>query len=443
MPVVTLPLAATVLLCLMCLAILIAGVTKLVVVRRGAAHAEKERLRIVAFDENILLASDLVPDVSVIAVAPDASEATFRFVRQLVKLYFGRFEVMVVLDGPSSEDLEAWKREFHLQPAVRVAAGTIPAKPVRGMYCSTEPIPLFVVDKQAGSEADGLNAALNLVTSRMVAMVDWNTEFSSDALMRLIEPVIDDPQTAVSVGLALPAPGKSLASRIYRSECLRNWLGRCAGLAASDAILSAPGAFILFRRDALVAAGGFRRTRGGCALEMMLHLHKLALDRGQPCRVRLIADAIARPASPNSSRELRKRLSRDQMEVAGALRLHRKMMFAAGKVGDWAIPGLFCSRLLLPLLETATLILAAVSLGMGWINPLDIALLMYGMVAFGILVSMTMVLLEPAMPEAELPARELGGFFLSAVWEHLGYRQLRNLRFICDFARGWRIRRPE
>jgi len=436
---IALPLAASMILVLLCLGIMAAGAARLFVVLRGVAHMRREGSRAAAFDRNILLTSDLVPDVSILAVAPDASENSIRFVRQLVKLYFGRFEVVLVLDGASPEERAIWSREFHLRKATRPESGGLKTGAVRGLYLSAEPIPLLVVDKEAGGEADGLNAGLNFVDSPAVATVDWDAEFTEDALLRLIEPMIDDPQNTVAVGAtAPPSAGRGLAGRIYRLECLRNWLGRCAGFSSWNAFLPAPGSFLLFRRDAVAEAGGFRSSRGGCALEMMLHLHGLALARKQPYTIRLISGAIARPTPVTTFADLRRRMARDQMEVARALRIRGRMAFAAAKVGDVAIPGLYCSRLILPLLEMAFAALAAVAAAEGWIDLPDVALLAAAMAGFGILVSMTMVLLEPAAPGMELAPAQLAGLFFCTIWENLGYRQFRNVRLIGSFFRGLR-----
>lgn len=423
----------------MCLVVMAAGAAALIVMLKGTAWCRRQRQHASNIDETVLLTSDLVPDVAVIAVPPDSSADSMRFVRKLLKLYLGRLEIILVLDGESSQDLENWKREFHLVPAIRTVTPTLETKPVKAVYTSSEPISLTVVDKQSGGQADSFNAGINAAAAPVIATVDWNAQFSDDVLLHLIGPMIDDLQGTLAVGAVAPAlPANNPAGRIYRLESLRTWLCRCAGLSAWNAFLPAPGAFLLFQRAAVIQARGFCSSQTGCALEMMLHLHGVAMSSKRRYRIRFIAGAVSRPTAPLSFKEARERSSREQREVAGALRRRKSMAFGFGKLGGLAIPGLFCTRLLLPVLEILSVVLAVVALACGWMAPLDLALLLAGTVAFGILASMTAVILEPAASGTEVAPGELAAMFVATVRENLGYRQGRNLRLIRDFVRGFR-----
>src|ERR1700724_482028 len=59
-------------------------------------------------DTAILLKSPLVPAVSVVAVENRFTPEARQFVRRLIELHFGSHEVVLVLDGVTSEDFQRW-----------------------------------------------------------------------------------------------------------------------------------------------------------------------------------------------------------------------------------------------------------------------------------------------------------------------------------------------
>jgi biofilm PGA synthesis N-glycosyltransferase PgaC len=409
------------------------GAASLYLLLKGACRARRERLSATPEEPTFLLKSRLVPEVAILAAPPDASQRSFEFVRRLAKLYFGHLEIVLVLDGPSSDQLKVWIREFHLVQIPRHEDHTLRTEPLFGIYKSLDPLPLIVVEKEWGGEGDCFNAAINVTSAPVIGLVDWNADISEDALLRLICPMIDEPERIHAVCAVAPAsPGRGRAARLYHLDFLRDWLCRCAGLSIWNSFLPAPGSFLLLKRSAVVRAGGFKSIPGS-ALEMVMRLHRLAIEKGRAYQVRLIAGPFSRPAAPRSNQELDERMAREQWAIAAALSRHFGMLFGSGL----AVPSLFCSRLFLPLLETVLQGLAVPALLLSWIPALDLALLIAAAAVAGILISMTAVVLEPFAAGSRIPPRELAALFFTSIVENLGHRQLRNIKLIVHFLRGF------
>lgn len=190
----------------------------------------------------------------------------------------------------------------------------------------------------------------------------------------------------------------------------------------------------MLSREAVLRAGGFQAG----TLEMVIHLHALARAAKKPYRIVFIPEAVCRPAAPRQYGAVRAAIARDQMEVGAALYFHQALVLSLGGLGWLAIPGLLASRVLLPLMETASLVLGAAAMAAGWIAPAVFALLVAAPLVCETLVSMTAVLLEQLASGANAEPRDVAGLFFSAIAENLGYRQWKNLWMVRDLFRGYR-----
>lgn len=419
---------------LLCLCLLAAGLARLVLLLKGAREARRQRDCGTDDTWSVLLRSDLVPAVAVIAVPPDASPASFLFVRRLLNLHAGNPEIVLVLDGPADTEMAAWKKEFHLEPSSRLVNALVASRPVKSVYASTEPIRLVVLEKERGGYTDCLNAGLNVGNAPVIATVDADAQFAEEALLRLLRPMLEDPDRTIAVCAVAPvAPAKGLFAQFYRLEFLRTWLGRCAGLATSNTFLPAPGCFALMRRDAVVEARGFHAG----PLEMAIRLHARARALQRPYRIVFISEPMSSPPAPQSGGAVVAAIEREQREVGAALRFHRALVLGFGSLGWVAIPGLLGSRFLLPLVETALLVLGAAAAAKGWVLPETLGLLVAAPLVFEMLMSMTAVLLEQFAAGANAEPGQVASLFFSAIPENLGYRQWRNLRMMSGLLRGY------
>jgi GT2 family glycosyltransferase len=386
-------------------------------------------------DTAILLKSPLVPAASVLAVASECSPEARDFVRLLLDLHYGNHEVVLVLDGPISEALEDWTREFRLRPSPRTAPPALPGADVRRIFESTDPIRLVAVLKEKGGRADSLNVGVNASTTPIIALVDPDSEFEPTLLLRLIRPMLENPEQTLAVcGVAPPPSVDTIAGRIGALELLRTSLARCAAFEGWKMVVPVPGAGVLVRRETLIEVGGF--VAG--PLELVLHLHGRARAAGKPYRIDLVAEPVCRARTPRSLADLRRLALRDQRDIARAWSFRKRIAGGKNAIG-WGLRGLVCARFLWPLLETSALALAVAALGgaalvRGLVDvPLAGAVLV-STAGTGIILSMAAVVFrELTVYEGSDPGR-LARLFFASVPENLGYRQLRNLWLLAGIA---------
>jgi len=382
-----------------------------------AGYFELRRsLRSTSYDfGSVLLKSPIVPGVSMVYAAPDASPKSRARVRRLLDLHFGRPEIVVVLDGPTEEELGRWAQEFHLYRQERVVPEDLPAAAIRGCYLSSDPIQLLVVDKEPGGAADAHNAGVNAAQYPVIGLVDGEAEFIPEFLLRLIRPMLGDWDRTVAVcGVAPAVPAPGLAGSIGAIESLRMWLVRCAAFSAWNRLLPVPGACMLVKRKAICSVGGFRDGTMG----LFLDLHAGA--DGKSGRIAFVASPVScRPAATTWA-DLHRQARSDQRQLAVAL----------GKLGGGASReffGLFCFRGLRPVLETAAYILAAAGWITGLVDPAVAALVLVSSIGAGIVISMAAVVLRELAEPSGMAPGSVAALCLTAIPENLGYRQVRNL----------------
>ncbi len=408
-----------------------AGVASFVALFRGCFVLRGLARKSLLYDGARLLRSPLVPGISIIAAPRDASARSRAFVRRLLDLQYGTFEVILALNGPSEADRETWKRELRLSPSAGGGAGELHTTGVRGIYESADALRLVVTDQEPGDEADALNAGVNLARFPVVAVIDEECEFDSSLLLRMVVPMLESPERTVAVCTGGPAShAGGLFGGCGALESLRAWLG-CATLYTScDMAAPVARSAVLIAREAILEAGGFRSG----VLELLVHLHGLARRGGKDLRIAGLLETGSRTRAARSLAELRARVDRDQLEIRQLWR--RRYLLPGGvRALGWGLPALLCVRVLRPAAEATAYVLALVGWLAGWVEPALAGLVLLTTAGTGMVVSVAAVALREVADVRGSDPRLPAGLFLAAIPENLGYRQLRTVWQIAGLVR--------
>lgn len=171
-------------------------------------------------------------------------------------------------------------------------------------------------------KAQALNRGLAIARHDLVVTIDADTRLEPGSLTAIVERLLSDPSDTVAVAGAVMV-GNAHESLITGAQEWDYFHGIAAVKRMQsmyDGTLVAQGAFSLYRREALVEAGGWPDTVGEDIV-----LTWALLDRGH--RVGYAEDAIAWTHAPTTVRELahqRKRWARGMIE---ALEHHQRLLF--------------------------------------------------------------------------------------------------------------------
>jgi cellulose synthase/poly-beta-1,6-N-acetylglucosamine synthase-like glycosyltransferase len=126
-----------------------------------------------------------------------------------------------------------------------------------------------------GGKARALNAALLAVETDLVLTVDGDTLLDRNATGAIRAAFAADPKLVAATGVLTPVCGSSVSGRFFEwfqtYEYIRNFLSRYAW-GSMDALLLISGAFAGFRREAVLAVGGFDPE---CMVEDYELIHRL------------------------------------------------------------------------------------------------------------------------------------------------------------------------
>lgn len=405
------------------------------------------------------LSSPAAPRISVLAPAY-AEEATIRdSVRALLTLSYPNLEVVVVNDGSPDGTLAALEDEFALTPVPPIYRRQLETQPVRGMWRSGSHPALVVVDKENGGKADTLNVALDVASGDLVCAIDADTLIESDALLRIARPFLRGRECVAAGGTIGVANGSTVrGGRVREVRPPRRWLAGVQSVEYLRAFLFGrlgwnrlggnlivSGAFGLFRREAVVAVGGYVDDTVGEDMELVAAVRRRGVEAGEPARVAFVPDPVAWTEVPETLTMLGRQRNRWHRGLTDVLRRHRRMIANPryGALGTVVMPYFTVVELLGPVVEAVGLAAAVIALLLGAVSWPFAALFLVIAYGWGMVLSLTAVVLEHAAGTRYPRPGDKAWLVLWAALEHFGYRQLTvwwRLRGLVSYlrgARGW------
>ena len=357
-----------------------------------------------------VLSSDIAPSISLIAPAHNEAATVVESVSTLLDLYYPRLEVVVVNDGSSDATIDVLRSAFALVPVLPAGDPALSTSEIRHLYRSKLYPNLLVLDKENGGKADALNAGLNVATGELVCAVDADTLIEPEALRRLVRPFLFDPGVVAAGGSirvvngATVRDGRVAEYHVPRRalpglqvvEYARAFLSGRLGFNRLGGNLIISGAFGLFRRTAVLDAGGYLHDTVGEDMELVVRLRRRGYEASQPARVVFVPDAVAWTEVPESVRVLGRQRDRWHRGLADVLWRHRVVLLNRryGAMGLVAFPYFVFVELLAPLIEVLGLVGLVACLAFGKVDLTFTGLFLLVAYGYGLLLTLVAHLLE-------------------------------------------------
>lgn len=401
----------------------------------------------------------VMPGVSVIMPAYNEQNVIIHTTVSALAQEYPHIEVVVVNDGSKDRTLDVLIDHFGLEVFESdPEQGPIPTERVLTVYRSRSEPRITVIDKApSGAKADGSNAGINLARHPWVVVMDADEFMERDSIARCMAEVVAAPDRIAAVGgTLLPAndiviDGPDIRERraptnywvgCQTIEYLTAFLVARPGLARLGAMPIVSGGFGLFRRDAVIAVGGYRHGHLGEDMDMCLRIQRTLADQGETFSVIQVPESICWTEFPSTQEVLRRQRIRWHRGLRSIVSDHGSMVARRryGSVGTVGVGSLFLFEWIGPLLEAIGWLLIAWLLWAGWANPAGVVTMflatqLFGMVMTMIGVSMMTKYLQTFNSRRDL--RWLVGWSVASNW---GYRQLTlvwRIRSLFPGSTGW------
>ncbi len=401
-----------------------------------------------------LMQSDALPPITILVPAYNEAATIESSVTAILTLEYRNYEVVVVNDGSKDDTMEQLRHAFDLYEIPRVYPETIETKPLRALYRSRSRSRLLVLDKENGGKADSLNAAINASRFPLVIAVDADTLIEPDALLRLTRPFLLGRKIAAVGGTVRVAnnctvtDGRVTDARVPRKwlpgiqvvEYLRAFLFGRLGWNRLGGNLIISGAFGLFRKEYVMAVGGYATNSIVEDLDLVVRMHRYLRRNKIRYEMPFIPDPVAWTEVPESSKILSRQRERWHRGLIAAMWQYKTMLFNPryGRVGFLAMPFYAFGEMLAPLIEVLGYVITVVGLSFGMLNVSFALLFVLVAWGYGMLLSIWAVVLEEVSFRKYRRSGDLFRLLLFASLENFGYRQRTVWWRLKAFASVWK-----
>lgn len=380
------------------------------------------------------------PAVSLIAPAYNEGLSIVASVKSFLSLNYPSFEIIVVNDGSKDDTMEKLKEAFKLYEEKIFMDPRLKHQPIKATYRSSIHPQLTVVDKVNGGKADANNAGVAVARNPIFCAVDSDSILEEDALLRIAAPFFEKPEETVAAGGTIRVlngsttkNGRVIVQRLSRRplvmyqnvEYIRAFLCGRVGWNALNATLVISGAFGLFNREAVIAAGGYDHGSIGEDMELVVRLHQTCTRMGKKYRVVFIPDPVCWTEVPSDLSTLARQRTRWQRGLADTLSRNKDLFHPKYKtMGLYTVPYFYLVELWGPVLELLSWAAVIVGYFLGIINTQLVWLFFLVGLIFAMMMTVFAVLIEELYFRKESRVKEFFWLLFHGFIETFGYRQL-------------------
>ncbi|MDR7370712.1 glycosyltransferase [Flavobacterium aquidurense] len=322
-------------------------------------------------DEDVLLRSNHIWGVSVVAPAFNEGVNIVYNVKSLLSLTYPKFEIIIVNDGSTDDTLEKLITEFDLVKIDFYYQEKIVTQPVKGHYRSKNPVysKLLVVDKINGkSKADASNAGINTSQYPLFLCTDVDCILKRNTILKLAKPFMENEIRVIATGAGIRISNSCEIKEgfLYKIHYPSEWypcfqeleyvrsflFGRMAW-SQINGLLLVSGGLGMFDKDVVIKAGGYWHKSLGEDMELITRMRRYMYNTNEKFLIKYIPESLCWTEVPSTKKVFLRQRIRWARGLVQTLYLHRKMFFNPkyGRTAFLVLPFFFCFEFLVPIIE--------------------------------------------------------------------------------------------
>lgn len=352
------------------------------------------------------IARDCFVPISIIAPAYNESVTVVNSMKSLLSLDYSLYEIVLVDDGSTDDTSDRVIEAFHLDRIPLPVRQVLKTAPIEAIYVGmVDGIRLTLVRKGNGGKSDAINAGINVSRYPYFVCMDADSALQRDSLREIAAPVVSDDRVIAVGGAIRPANGITLKDgRVQNYSLPKKIVPAMQVLEYDRSFLSArilfdqfngnliiSGAFGLFRKDVVVAVGGYDTSTVGEDMELVTRLHDFCCTNEMPYRIRYAPDAICWSQAPETLRGLIGQRRRWYTGLYESMRKHEHIFanHRYGLVGSISYGYFLIYELWSPVIELAGILTVLVACAFNFINVPFMILFYLIYAIFGAVMSLT------------------------------------------------------
>lgn len=331
------------------------------------------------------LTDDYYVPVSIIVPAHNEEITIEATIRSLLMLNYKLYEIVVVDDGSTDSTSQAVIDAFGMSEIARPIRSRIPCQREEFVYETyRHKVPITLIRKRNGGKADALNMGINACNYPYFICMDADSVLQGDSLEKIVRPVLENDNIVAVGGAVRPSNGaqikdgkvvryrlpKKLLACMQVMEYDRSFLAARILFDKFNGSIIISGAFGLFKKDVVIAAGGYDSTTMGEDMELVVKLHVYCRENGIPYLIKYATDAICWSQVPEKLNDLRKQRRRWHIGLMQSMVRHRTMFLNRkyGLMGFVSYLYFLLYELLSPYIELFGVFTVVLAFGVGLIN---------------------------------------------------------------------------
>ncbi|MBQ2977713.1 MAG: glycosyltransferase [Clostridia bacterium] len=289
--------------------------------------------------KNTIMEDYYVP-VSIIVPAHNEEVTVVETVKSLLQLQYRAYEIIVVDDGSSDDTSKVLIEAFDMHPIRRPIHHQLPCQAEEFVFEAMQyKVPVTLVRKKNGGKADSLNMGINAARFPYFICMDADSVLQYDSLQKIVRPVLENDHV-IAVGGTIRASNnvelengrvkkyrlpKKLLACMQVLEYDRSFLASRILFDKFNGSLIISGAFGLFKKDVVIACGGYDVTTMGEDMELVVKLHEYCVMHHKPYLIKYATDAICWTQAPEKLRDLCRQRRRWHLGLFQSMWKHRRI----------------------------------------------------------------------------------------------------------------------
>ena len=279
--------------------------------------------------------------ITIVVPAYNEEVTVVQTVKSLLTLDYKLYEIVVVDDGSKDTTSQQLIDAYNMHPVRRPLHRSIACQMEEFIYESHEQkVPLTLIRKKNGGKADALNMGINASQYPYFICMDADSVLQYDSLRKLVVPVLEEENVVAVGGTVRPSndvelyEGKVVKYRLPKNilACMqlleydRSFLASRILFDRFNGSLIISGAFGMFKKETVIAAGGYDHGTMGEDMELVVKLHSYCLTNKIPYSIKYATDAVCWTQVPEKLSDLKKQRKRWHLGLFQTMWKHKKMM---------------------------------------------------------------------------------------------------------------------